>query len=253
MPVDLSLEGKVAYVTGASRGIGRAIAVGLAEHGADVAVLARSVDALEETAQAVKDVGKRALVIPCDVTDTEQIDASVERTINDLGGIDIVVNNAGGTRFMSPLVGMREDGWNKVIDLNLTSVFRVCKAAGPHLLNKGNGSVINIASVDGVAPTPLRANYSAAKAGLLAMTRVLAQEWAALGVRVNAISPGAVETDIWGSLSEDPNFVKMTMERIPMGRWATPQEMVGITVFLASEAASYVTGANFVIDGGMTA
>ncbi|MEO7804677.1 MAG: SDR family NAD(P)-dependent oxidoreductase [Actinomycetota bacterium] len=248
-----SLEGKVAYVSGASRGIGRAIAIGFAQHGADVALAARSVDDLEQTADLVREAGGKALVVPCDVTDTAAVEKSVAKTIEGLAGLHIVVNNAGGTRFMSPLVGMREDGWSKTVDLNLTSAFRVCKAVGPHLMGQQSGSVINIASVDGVSPTPLRANYSAAKSGLIAMTRVLAQEWAAIGVRVNAISPGAVETDIWGSLSDDENFVKMTVERIPMGRWAKPEEMVGAAVFLASEAASYVTGANIIVDGGMTA
>lgn len=248
-----SLEGKIAYVTGASKGIGRAIGVGLAQHGADVALAARSVEGLEETAELVRGTGRRALVVECDVTDTAAVESSVARTIKELGGLDIVVNNAGGTRFSSPLIGMREDGWHKVIDLNLSSVFRVCKAVGAHLLNQGRGSVINVASVEGVQPTPLRANYSSAKAGLIAMTRVLAQEWAPIGVRVNALSPGAVDTELWGALAQDENYVKMTLEQIPMGRWAQPDEMVGAAVFLASEASSYVTGANLIVDGGWTA
>lgn len=248
-----SLEGKVALVTGASRGIGRAIAIGFAEFGADVAVAARSVEDLEAVAKEIEAVGRRSVVLPCDVTDTSQVEQTVQRTISELGGLHILVNNAGGTRFMSPLVGMREDGWHKVLDLNLASAYRFCKAAGPHLMDQGSGSVINVASIDGVEPTPLRANYSAAKAGMIAMTRVLAQEWAGIGVRVNSLSPGAVETDIWGSLSEDENFRKMTTEHIPMARWADPKEMVGAAVFLASEAASYVTGANLIVDGGMTA
>lgn len=251
--VDFSLESKVAFVTGASRGIGRAIAVALAEHGADVAVAARTVEALEETAAEVEATGRRALVVPCDVTDTAQVESAVATTIEKLGDLQIVVNNAGGTRFMSPVAAMREDGWSKVIDLNLTSVFRVCKAAGAHLLSKGKGSVINISSVDGVSPTPLRANYSAAKAGVIALTRVLAQEWAELGIRVNTISPGAVDTEIWGSLSEDQGFVQMTLDRIPMARWAKSEEIAGAAVFLASDAASYITGANLIVDGGWTA
>ena len=250
---DFSLEGKVALVTGASRGIGRSIAIGFAEYGADVAVAARTVDALEQTAKEIEATGRKALIVPCDVTSTEQVEAMVQTVIKDLGGLHIIVNNAGGTRFMSPLAAMREDGWDKVIDLNLTSIFRVCKAASTHLMDQGSGSIINVSSIDGVEPTPLRANYSAAKAGVIALTRVLAQEWAPLGVRVNTLSPGAVETDIWGSLSEDPNFVNMVTERIPMGRWATPDEMIGAAVFLASDASSYVTGANLIVDGGNTA
>lgn len=251
--VSFSLEGKVALVTGASRGIGRSIAIGFAEAGADVAVAARTTEALAETAKHIEAAGRKALVISCDVTDTAQVDAMVASTIEAFGKIDVLVNNAGGTRFMSPLASMREDGWLKVIDLNLNSIYRVCKAASPHLISNGNASVINVSSIDGVEPTPLRTNYSAAKAGVIAVTRVLAQEWAQLGVRVNTLSPGAVETDIWGALSDDEHFVNMVTERIPMGRWATPEEMVGPAIFLASDASSYMTGANLIIDGGSTA
>lgn len=251
--VSFSLEGRVALVTGASRGIGKAIAVGFAEHGADVAVAARTFDALEQTAKEIQATGRRAAVIPCDVTNSAQVDEMVAKTVSELGGLDILVNNAGGTRFMSPLTTMREDGWMKVIDLNLNSVYRVCKAAAPHLMESDHASVINVASIDGVEPTPLRTNYSAAKAGVIAITRVLCQEWAQLGIRVNTLSPGAVETDIWGSLSEDEHFVKMVTERIPMGRWATAEEMVGPALFLASDASSYMTGGNLIVDGGSTA
>ncbi|MCA1841322.1 MAG: SDR family NAD(P)-dependent oxidoreductase [Actinomycetota bacterium] len=253
MSNEFSLEGKVALVTGASRGIGKAIAIGFARYGADVAVAARTVSDLEETAKQIEATGRRAVAIPCDVTDTEQVESMVAKTIADLGGLHIVVNNAGGTRFMAPIAAMRQDGWDKVIDLNMSSIFRVCKAVSGHLMSQGGGSVINVASIDGVEPTPLRVNYSAAKAGVIAMTRVLAQEWAAIGVRVNTLSPGAVETDIWGSLAEDDSFVKMVTDRIPMGRWATAEEMVGAAVFLASDASSYVTGANLIVDGGTTA
>lgn len=251
--VDFSLDSKVAFVTGASRGIGKAIAVAFAEYGADVAVAARTVDALEQTAKEIEAAGRRALVVPCDVMHTDQVENAVSQTVSEFGGIDIVVNNAGGTRFMSPLIGIREEGWNKVLDLNLDSVFRVCKVVGPRLIERGGGSVINVASIDGVEPSPLRANYSAAKAGVIMLTRVLALEWAQFGVRVNALSPGAVATDIWGSLAEDEKFLEASKSRIPLKRWADPEEMAGAAVFLASNASSYVTGANFIVDGGMTA
>jgi NAD(P)-dependent dehydrogenase (short-subunit alcohol dehydrogenase family) len=251
--VDFSLESKVAFVTGASRGIGKAIAVAFAQYGADVAVAARTVDALEQTAKEIEATGRRALVVPCDVMHTDQVEKAIEQTVGEFGGIDIVVNNAGGTRFMSPLIGIREEGWHKVLDLNLDSVFRVCKVVGPRLIERGGGSVINVASIDGVEPSPLRANYSAAKAGVIMLSRVLALEWAQFGVRVNALSPGAVATDIWGSLAEDEKFLEASKSRIPLKRWADPEEMAGAAVFLASNASSYVTGANFIVDGGMTA
>jgi 2-deoxy-D-gluconate 3-dehydrogenase len=251
--VSFSLEGKVALVTGASRGIGKSIAVAFAEHGADVAVAARTVDALEQTAKEVEAAGGRALVVPCDVTDPEQVEAMVAKTIEGLGGLEIVVNNAGGSQFMSPLVGVRDSGWYKTINVNLNSAFLVSKAAGPHLLNQGKGSVINMSSIAGVHGSPTMSFYSAAKFGMIGLTRSLAKEWAALGVRVNAICPGAVDTDIWGSLRDDPNFVQMSVSTIPMGRWGLPEEIAGAAVYLASDASSFMTGASIVIDGGTTA
>lgn len=251
--ISFSLEGKVAFVSGASRGIGKAIAIALAEYGADVALAARTVEALEQTAKEIEAVGRRALVVPTDVTDSTQVEESIAKTIADLGGLEVVVNNAGGSRFMSPMIGVREDGWDKSINVNLKSVFLVCKAAGPHLLNQGKGSVINISSVAGVHGSPTLSFYSAAKHGVIGITRTLAREWASLGVRVNAISPGAVDTEIWGNLAEDDNFVEMSKSGIPMGRWARPEEIAGAAVFLASDASTFMTGANIVIDGGSTA
>lgn len=251
--ISFSLEGKVALVTGASRGIGRAIAVALAESGADVALAARTVDALEETAKQIGVAGRRALVLPTDVTDSKQVEQSIAKTISELGGLEIVVNNAGGSRFMSPLIGVREEGWDKSINVNLKSAYLVCKTVGPHLLNQGKGSVINIASVAGIHGSPTLSFYSAAKHGLIGLTRTLAKEWAPMGVRVNAISPGSVDTDIWGTLREDPDFISSLITQIPMGRWAQPEEIAGAAVFLASDASSFMTGGNMVIDGGETA
>lgn len=251
--VDFSLKGKVALVTGASRGIGKSIAIALAEFGADVAVAARTVEALEQTAKEIEATGRKSVVVPCDVTDSSQVDSAVQKTIDELGGLEIVVNNAGGSRFMSPLIGVREEGWDKAITANLKSAFLVSKAVGTHLLNQQRGSVINISSVAGVHGSPTLSFYSAAKHGMIGLTRSLAKEWAPLGVRVNAISPGAVDTDIWGSLADDPQFVEMSVSQIPMGRWGKPDEIASAAVFLASDASSFMTGGNIVIDGGATA
>lgn len=251
--VDFSLKGKVALVTGASRGIGKSIAIALAEFGADVAVAARTVEALEQTAKEIDATGRKSLVVPCDVTDSSQVEAAVQKTVEELGGLEVVVNNAGGSRFMSPLIGVREEGWDKAINSNLKSAFLVSKAVGTHLLNQQKGSVINISSVAGVHGSPTLSFYSAAKHGMIGLTKSLAREWAPLGVRVNAISPGAVDTDIWGSLADDPQFVKMSVSQIPMGRWGKPDEIAAAAVFLASDASSFMTGGNIVIDGGSTA
>jgi 2-deoxy-D-gluconate 3-dehydrogenase len=246
-----SLDGKVAYVTGASRGIGRAIARALAASGADVALVARSEADLGVVAAGIEAMGRRALVCPGDVTDAGVVQGGIDRTVGELGGLDIVVNNAGGARFVTPLVGLREEGWEKVLRLNLTAAYLVSKAAGPHLLAQGRGSVVNIASVAGIRGAPALSYYAAAKGGLIQLSRSLAKEWAGSGVRVNAISPGFVDTDLSRPAGQD--FVDATLPSIPLGRWAQPEEIAGVAVFLASDAASYVTGANIVIDGGMSA
>jgi 2-deoxy-D-gluconate 3-dehydrogenase len=238
-------------VTGASRGIGRAIALALAGAGADVALTARSQDALSSAAAEIEAMGRAAVAIPADVTDPAQVEAGIERTIRELGGLEIVVNNAGGTRFVTPLVTLRQEGWDKVLRLNLTSAFFVVKAAGPHLLARGRGSVINIASVAGIRGAPALSFYAAAKGGLLQLTTSLAREWAGSGVRVNAISPGYIETDL--ARAGDDDFMESTLPDIPMGRWGRAEEVAGVAVFLASDAASYITGANVVVDGGMSA
>lgn len=253
MTIDFSLEGKVAFVTGASRGIGKAIAVAMASHGADVALAARSVDALEQGAKEIETLGGRALVTPCDVTDSSQIEASIQKTIDELGGLHVVVNNAGGSTLVSPLLGVSDEVWDNALNLNLKSAFLVSRAAGNHLIDQKSGSVINISSISGVRGSPTLSSYSAAKFGMIGLTRALAKEWAGSGVRVNAISPGVVDTEIWGPLSKDENFVRMLASQIPMGRWGTPDEIAGAAVFLASDAASFITGANLVIDGGQTA
>jgi 2-deoxy-D-gluconate 3-dehydrogenase len=246
------LDGKTAFVTGASRGIGRAIAVALAQAGADVALVARTAEGLADVADDVKAAGRKAVVIPADVTDQSGVTDAVAAAIDQLGHVDIVVNNAGGSNFMVSFRDLRLSGWDKLIKLNLTSAVYVCHAFAAHLLDRKSGSVINVASVAGVAASPLITPYGAAKAGLVSLTKSLAVEWAADGVRVNALCPGWTATDLNRNLWSDPVAGPATIANVPMQRWASAAEMAGPAVFLASDASSYMTGQAIVVDGGQT-
>ena len=249
-PFDLT--GKTAFVTGASRGIGRVIAVALAAAGADVALVARGADGLAQTAGGVSEHGRKAFVIPADVTSEEAVTAAVAEAIDQLGHIDIVVNNAGGTNFMVPFAEMRLSGWDKVMRLNAGSTVYVCHAVAGHLLERGTGSVINVASVGGLLASPLITPYGAAKAAVISLTKSLAVEWASRGIRVNALCPGWTATELNRNLWGDENLGPATVATVPMHRWARAEEMAGPAVFLASEASSYMTGQTLVIDGGQT-
>jgi NAD(P)-dependent dehydrogenase (short-subunit alcohol dehydrogenase family) len=247
------LTGKKAFITGASRGIGQAIAVAFAEAGADVALVARSEDGLAETASDVAAVGRQAFVIPADVTSQEEVAGAVATAIDQLGYVDIVVNNAGGSNFMVGFKDLRLSGWDKIVQLNLNSAVYVCHAFAGHLLDRGQGSIINVASVAGVASAPLISPYGAAKAGLISLSKSLAVEWGGEGVRVNALCPGWTATALNRNLWEDPQAGPATIASVPMQRWGRAEEMAGPAVFLASDASSYMTGQVLVVDGGQTA
>jgi NAD(P)-dependent dehydrogenase (short-subunit alcohol dehydrogenase family) len=246
------LAGKNAFVTGASRGIGRSIAVALAGAGADVALVARSERGLAETATDVTALGRKAFVIPADVTSQAAVDAAVAAAIEQLGHVDVVVNNAGGSNFMAAFLDLRLSGWEKLMRLNLDSAVYVCHAIGGHLVERGEGSVINVASVAGMTGSPLLSPYGAAKAGLVSLTKSLAVEWGTTGVRVNALCPGWTATDLNRNLWDDPVSGPATVATVPMRRWGRAEEMAGPAVFLASAASSYMTGQVLVVDGGQT-
>jgi NAD(P)-dependent dehydrogenase (short-subunit alcohol dehydrogenase family) len=248
-----SLQGKVAVVTGASRGIGRAAAVGLATAGADVAVAARTEGDLETLAKEVDSLGRKCLVAPTDVTERDALQALMDRTMEELGGLDVVVNNAGGTRFMSPLVALRPEGWTKTMRLNLDSVFHATQIAAQKMIDSGGGSIIQISSVAGIVGSQSLSYYSAAKGGVRLFTQAVAKELAASGVRVNSIAPGWVATDLNANLREDEGSERFVLDMIPMGRWGVPEDIVGAVVYLASDASGFMTGATLVIDGGQTA
>jgi NAD(P)-dependent dehydrogenase (short-subunit alcohol dehydrogenase family) len=247
------LTGRKAFVTGASRGIGKVIAVALAEAGADVALAARNEEGLASTAAAVTEFGRKAFVLPLDVTRQQDVIAAADEAIRLLGHVDIVVNNAGGSNFIVPFLEMRVSGWEKVLRLNLDSTIYVCQAFGEHLRSLGKGSVINVSSVAGVAAAPGLTPYGAAKAAVISVTKTLAVEWGPSGVRVNALCPGWTATDLNRNLWGGPDGGKSVVAGTPMGRWGRPEEMAGPAVFLASDASSYMTGHTLIVDGGQLA
>jgi NAD(P)-dependent dehydrogenase (short-subunit alcohol dehydrogenase family) len=190
--------------------------------------------------------------ITCDVTKTDDVARCVDAALGRLGGIDILVNNAGGTRFMAPVLTTREEGWDKAINLNLKSVFLFCQKVGAHMVGRGSGSVINVSSVGGLHASPTLSYYGAAKAGVVNLTQTLAMEWGHAGVRVNALCPGWVKTELnrnlWG---EDPALAESTVANVPLGRWGETSDIVGPAIYLASDAGAYTTGAIIVVDGGI--
>ncbi|QYC39245.1 Gluconate 5-dehydrogenase [Nonomuraea coxensis DSM 45129] len=246
------LNGRQALVTGASKGIGRAVALAYAAAGADVALVSRSADALAEVAKEIEALGRRAVVLPADLTDREAAAGAVAAAIDGLGHLDIVVNNAGGSNFMVEFKDLRMSGWDKLMRLNLDSAMVVCHAVAPHLLERGSGSVINVASVAALG-APFLAPYAAAKAGLVALTKTLAVEWARAGVRVNALCPGWTATELNRNLWDDESGGAATVATVPMRRWGTAEEMAQPAIFLASEASAYMTGQVLFVDGGATA
>ena len=246
------LTGRIALVTGASRGIGAAIAVAMAQAGADVAVLARDEELLEQTADSIRGLGRRALVLPCDVTDAAAVKASVQRLVDELGVPTILVNNAGGNSFSMPLAAMRFSGWEKTMKLNVDSVVHVTQATLPHMLAAGTGSIINVSSVVSLAGAPLMSHYAAAKSAVVSLSQSLALECASSGIRVNALLPGWIKTDLTEFLRGDEQTEKAVLQRVPMQRWGTAEEIAAVAVFLASDAASFITGQAIVADGGLS-
>lgn len=250
--MSFDLTGKKALVTGASRGIGRGIAVAYAAAGADVALLARNADLLAEVAEEIEALGRRAVVATADVLDPEATRAATTQAIEALGGLDILVNNAGGNSFSIPVAQMRMSGWEKTLRLNLDSIVHITQESLP-ALGDGGGSIINISSVAGLRGAPTMAHYGAAKAALISLTQSLAVETAWMGVRVNALVPGWVETDLTDFLRASDEAERAALSRVPMQRWGRVEEIAEPAVFLASDAASFMTGQVLIVDGGLSA
>jgi 2-deoxy-D-gluconate 3-dehydrogenase len=242
------LDGTVALVTGAATGIGAAIAEALAQAGADVACHGNQ-RAADATAERVRSSDKRALALRGDLGKKETARALVDATVEGLGRIDIVVNNAGTIR-RAPAAETSDEDWAAVIEVNLTSVFRVCQAAGQRMLAQGHGKIVNVASLlsfQGGITVPA---YAASKGGVAQLTKALANEWAPRGVNVNAVAPGYIRTDNTLALQQNETRNRQILERIPAGRWGDPSDIAGAVVFLCSKASDYVNGHVLVVDGG---
>jgi 2-deoxy-D-gluconate 3-dehydrogenase len=244
-PFDLS--GKIALVTGANTGIGQAIASALAGAGADVALAGRS--RADETAAQIQALGRRATLIEADLSTIAPVQDVVDRTLAELGGLDILINNAGIIR-RADAVEFSEADWDAVIDTNLKVPFFLCQAAGRHMIAQGRGKIVNIASLLSFQGGIRVPSYTAAKSGVAGLTRALANEWAGKGVNVNAIAPGYIATNNTAALQADETRNRQILERIPAGRWGDPKDIAGAAVFLASPASDYVNGHVLAVDGG---
>jgi NAD(P)-dependent dehydrogenase (short-subunit alcohol dehydrogenase family) len=248
------LSGKTAIVTGGGTGIGRQMAEGLAEAGANLVLCARKAERCEQAAVELEQLGVRALGLGCDVRDPEQIEAVVRRTVDELGGVDVLVNNAGTVWGAAP-EDMPLEGWQKVVDVNLTGVFLFAQAAGRVMIERGGGSIVNIASVSGLHGAPPEVVntivYHATKGGVIAFTRDLAWKWARHGIRANAIAPGWFPSDMSKFVLDRQG--DDLARRIPLGRFGGPEDLKGAVIFLASPASAYVTGHTLVVDGGQSA
>jgi len=248
-----SLAGKVAVVTGSSRGIGRAIAEGMAGAGAAVTVNGRNPETTQAVAGAIAAAGGKSLAVPADVGKVADIERLIKSTVATFGRLDILVNSAGISPHYKPAETMTEAEWDEVIAVNLKGVFLCCQAAGRVMIPQKSGRIINISSIGGQVALPRLIAYCAAKGGIDQLTRVLAVEWAPHHILVNAISPGYIDTDLTKGLRQNPARRDALLRQVPLGRLGKPDEIAGAAIYLASDAASYVTGQTLDVDGGWLA
>ena len=248
-----SLDGRTSIVTGGSRGIGEEIAVALAEAGADVVPIARSEDALQETTERIEDAGSETLLRPVDVTDRDQIEALFDDVETRIGDVDVLVNNAGVNPYFGRSTEVDPETWAHIFDVNVVGSFNCAQAFGRRVQDRdGSGALLNVASVGGVIGLPYQTPYTASKHAIVGMTRSLAVEWAP-AIRVNALAPGYVKTAFTEGVREHEDIRADILADIPQDRFADPEEMAGVAVYLVSDAASYVTGEIHLADGGMAA
>lgn len=246
------LTGKVAVVTGASKGIGEAIARGLGEFGATVVVSSRRLEAVESVAEQLCAAGIQASALSAHMGDMEQARALVDAVVARHGGLDIIVNNAATNPVFGPMMNADESVFQKIMAVNVQGPLELCKRAVPVMRSRGGGSIINIASVGGLNPERMLGLYSVSKSALISLTKVMAKEWGGMGIRANAICPGLIKTKFSQALWQNEQVLKQALAMAPISRIGMPQDLAGLAVFLASDAAAYCTGGVFVADGGLT-
>jgi NAD(P)-dependent dehydrogenase (short-subunit alcohol dehydrogenase family) len=249
---EYNLNDKTAVITGASKGLGKAMALALGSAGANIALVSRDLEQLKEVKRAVERVGGKALIFPTDVSEEEQVRKLEREVVAAFDGVHILINNA-GINLRKQLVEFTLEEWHRVLDTNLTSVFLMCRSFVPHMRGRGYGRIINLTSTMSHVSIPGRSAYSASKTALLGLTRALALELAAEGVTVNGISPGPFATEMNTSLIQNPESNQQFVSKIPVGRWGRVEEIGQLALYLCSEAAGFITGTDILIDGGWTA
>ena len=249
--MDFSLEGKTALITGGSRGIGRATALGFARAGADIAIASRKLPDLEKTAEEIRKTGKKALAVAAHMGRTEDIHNLVTKVREGFGRIDILVNNAGTNPTMAPALEVDERAWDVIMNVNVKGLFFLSQTVAKIMKEQGGGCIINVTSAGGIRPHILPI-YSISKAAVLMVTKVMALEWAKYGIKVNAVAPGLVKTRFSDALWSNKQTLDYLLDRVPMRRFAEPGEIVGTMLYLASDASQFVTGAIVSVDGGET-
>ena len=247
------LENKVAIVTGASKGIGEAMARGLAEFGAKVVISSRKRESVDAVAESFQNDGLEAIAIAANMGNVEEAQTLIDQTVDAYGGIDIIINNAAANPVFGPIQNTEERAFDKILDVNLKGPFELCKKAYPILKQRGGGSIINISSIGGLTPEPGIGIYSVSKAGLINLTKAMAQDWGADNIRVNAICPGLIKTKFSEALWGDEPILERFLQHLPLKRVGTSDDIAGLAVYLASDAAAYCTGGMYLIDGGYAA
>lgn len=246
----LSLEGKIALVTGASRGIGKSIALTLADAGADVAIASRTQSELEKVAEEIRALGRKALVVPTHIREVESLRKLVETVTKEFGRIDILVNNAATNPGMGPLVDQEEKMYDQIMNTNLKGYTMLSQFAGKIMVEQGGGKIVNVSSVGGVTPDNGLGLYCISKAGIIMLTRAMAKELGPDNIRVNALAPGVVQTKFSKALWSNESLMQQEMQHTPLNRIAQPEEAARVVLFLVSDASSYITGQTIVMDGG---